>query len=351
MAKTAFMEQRVKFGSLMQTAYGSAEPASTSNSSASEFLPAHLHSARNHSQPSFANTLANSATKKWNKFFMSGKIDARNIVAVHRAVKEDPFAKGQLGTQALRSSRDHYVSARTFSLVLASHRFPWSRGHAARTETSSVYTFDLETETEGEYWLVFRGFLQLQRDVAVGKMATQRSQGFGTHGGGVAACSSKIFEKGSGDSSDGCEEKKKSGLSKILRFLRKPSSSSSLSSVEDEPARPAAPPPDYFLGFNSPGTQVWARLRQAGLETKRVYALDTKRVMIKLRCPAERLEDVAEVLRMKLKTKDGTFVAFREGIRKKFLGVGGSGSRLDEDEVVFRSSERQKIIDFIIRSR
>ena len=97
--------------------------------------------------------------------------------------------------------------------------------------------------------------------------------------------------------------------------LLRHSSSSSLSSVEDEsasPKGPQPPPPDYFLGFNSPGTQIWARLRQAGLETKCVYALDTKRVMIKLRCAPERLEDVAEVLRMKLRTRDGQFLAFRE---------------------------------------
>lgn len=53
---------------------------------------------------------------------------------------------------------------------------------------------------------------------------------------------------------------------------------------------------------------------------------------------------------MQLRTRDGQFLAFRESIRKKFVGV-GSTSRMDEDSVTFRSSERQKIIDFIIRSR
>jgi hypothetical protein len=65
------------------------------------------------------------------------------------------------------------------------------------------------------------------------------------------------------------------------------------------------PPSDYFLGFSSPGTQIWGRLRQAGLETQRLYALDTKKVMIKVRCPVDRLQDVAEALKLKLKTKDG----------------------------------------------
>jgi len=130
------------------------------------------------------------------------------------------------------------------------------------------------------------------------------------------------------------------------------SSSSSLSSYGSEnDDKAAAPPPDYFLGFNSPGTQIWARLRQAGLEGKRVYALDTKRVMLKLRCPEERLEDVAEVLKMKLKTRNGSYIAFRESIRKKFTSVGDKVSKMDEDKVIFRSSERQTIIDFIVRSR
>lgn len=66
-----------------------------------------------------------------------------------------------------------------------------------------------------------------------------------------------------------------------------------------------APPSDYFLGYGSPGTQIWSRLRSAGLETQRVYALDTRRVMLKVRCPVDRLEDVAEALKLKLKTKSG----------------------------------------------
>ena len=49
--------------------------------------------------------------------------------------------------------------------------------------------------------------------------------------------------------------------------------------------RPSPPPSDYFLGFKSPRTAVWSRLRQAGLETPRAYASDPARVMTKVRCP------------------------------------------------------------------
>ena len=36
-----------------------------------------------------------------------------------------------------------------------------------------------------------------------------------------------------------------------------------------------------------------------------MYAVDTNRVMIKVRCPEHRLTDVAEVLRLEMKTVDG----------------------------------------------
>ena len=49
--------------------------------------------------------------------------------------------------------------------------------------------------------------------------------------------------------------------------------------------RTSPPPSDYFLGFKSPRTAVWSRLRQAGLETPRAYASDPARVMTKVRCP------------------------------------------------------------------
>jgi hypothetical protein len=51
--------------------------------------------------------------------------------------------------------------------------------------------------------------------------------------------------------------------------------------------------------------QIWSRLRQAGLETQRIYAVDRTRVLIKIRCPPDRLLDVAEVLRLKLRTREG----------------------------------------------
>lgn len=116
------------------------------------------------------------------------------------------------------------------------------------------------------------------------------------------------------------------------------------------------PPSDYFLGFRSPGTAIWSRLRQAGLETQRVYSLDPNRVMIKVRCPPDRLMDVAEVLRVRLKTKEGTYAAFREDMIDAFECLndpleGPPQVLYCSDDFQFRSSIRQAIINFIIGSR
>lgn len=64
--------------------------------------------------------------------------------------------------------------------------------------------------------------------------------------------------------------------------------------------------------------KIWGRLRQAGLETQRLYALDTKKVMIKVRCPVDRLQDVAEALKMKLKTKEGKLLSLNMNYHRLF---------------------------------
>ena len=345
-ARSALKEQKVKFTTFVKN---SKQAPDLNAVPSDEFLPAHLHSARNHTKPSLFGSLSKAAKDRFDKIFYSGCIDARTIMAVHPAKNEDPFHRGREGTKTLRYSRSTYSRSRTFSLILSSPHFvKWKKQpnqDSFFSRRRSHHSFDLEAETEGEYWLVFRGFLHLQRDVAQGRMAAQRAGGFGNHN--RDAKGAPFSPEHQAANAKGAKTKRRGALSRIFGG----SFDAGAAPLDDHRGEDSAPPSDYFLGFNSPGTQIWARLRQAGLETKRVYALDTSKVMIKLRCPTDRLEDVAEVLRMKLKTKDGSYVAFREAIRKKFLDVGGNCSKMDEDRVFFKSSERQKIIDFIIRSR
>ena len=77
--------------------------------------------------------------------------------------------------------------------------------------------------------------------------------------------------------------------------------------------------------------------------------------MIKVRCPEDRLIDVAEVLRIQLRTFDGGFAPFREDAAEHFLA---NSDMLDIPSIyegkvasLFGSKERQTILDFIIGSR
>ena len=51
-------------------------------------------------------------------------------------------------------------------------------------------------------------------------------------------------------------------------------------------------PPEFFLGWTSPGTQIWSRLRMAGLEVEKLYGLDRRHVLLKIRLPRSKLEEV-----------------------------------------------------------
>ena len=62
-------------------------------------------------------------------------------------------------------------------------------------------------------------------------------------------------------------------------------------------------PPAQFLGWTSAGTQIWARLKMAGLEVKCVFSWDLKKVLLNVKCPQWRLEEVAEHIHMKLKNR------------------------------------------------
>jgi hypothetical protein len=54
---------------------------------------------------------------------------------------------------------------------------------------------------------------------------------------------------------------------------------------------------------------------------------------LKIRCPQWRLEEVAEHMHLKLKTRDGTFKRFKVSRRDNFIPVGASST-------LFKSSER-----------
>jgi Calcium-activated chloride channel len=288
-------------------------------------------------------------------------IHMAQVVTIHPASNADPRSANEFGTVTLRRSQSSHVAARSFSLVLQKHgigavmedvKVQWHRGEGNDAQFRYV---DLEAATESDYWFILRGLLFLHRDALVGRYAKDRAAGMGTRRLDAVGCD-KVRD--SVLHVDEFHEPLTVGwLERTIVNVRKLDTTYREGYVTKLDALP--PPSDYFLGFRSPGTAIWSRLRQAGLETQRVYSLDPNRVMIKVRCPPDRLMDVAEVLRIKLKTKEGSFAPFREDMMDDFAPMVDPledppphpPADVHYDFYQFRSSIRQTIIDFIIGSR
>mmetsp|Transcript_25942 Transcript_25942/g.39750 ORF Transcript_25942/g.39750 Transcript_25942/m.39750 type:complete len:2112 (+) Transcript_25942:199-6534(+) len=342
---------------------------------------------QHHFLPDFKKSVVDIATKTLH----GGSLRAADVIAVHRATHVNPLsAAKEQGTSTLQECKDHItrefqkaikegltsgqkeelvnktllrepVNIRSFSLVMRSGnlvplvsntslQIDSENWHTGQASESSFRYLDIETATNGEYWMLFRGFLLLQRDAMSGRFAAQRAGGFGSMYNNYETMHQlKAAEKNANENNPVPmfnEPEEKGRIKKLISCMAK-------SDDKDKHTHnPKAPPSDFFLGFRSPGTQIWGRLRQAGLETDRIYALDTRRVMIKVRCPADRLMDVAEVLRLKMKTNDGYYATFREDMIEAFQIADDSESCLSKQgSSLFRSSDRQRILDFIINSR
>lgn len=145
-----------------------------------------------------------------------------------------------------------------------------------------------------------------------GRFARDRASGFGCS----YSASQKLVQKYAKQNDSSREEmfqdtdpKTKSRLKGMLPSYHFQNSDANKNDQNVNAVYAKVPPPDYYLG-ETPGTQIWGRLRLAGLETERIFDLDTKRVILKIKCPEDRLMDVAEVLELELKTRNGEYNTF-----------------------------------------
>jgi hypothetical protein len=308
----------------------------------------------------------NTGVRHFTRVVRKGIFRLADVVAVQPARREDPRSvDGDKGTLTLRRSYSNYCQELSFSLVLRSafgrsatnnptsieeYEIRWGTGEGSE---SQFRYFDFEAATEGEYWLVFRGFLLLQRDAAVGRFAEQRAAGIGSHYSRVMGeLREKVAQEYQVHQDEFQEPITVGYLERRLVEWR----GLDMGYMKGYTTPGAVPPPsDYFLGFKAPGTAIWSRLRNAGLEVKRVYSLDRRQVILKINCPTYRIMDVAEVLRVKLKTWDGSFASFRQDLIDLYRPLGdpleGGFCNALPFEYIFASSVRQQIIDFIVRSR
>lgn len=81
----------------------------------------------------------------------------------------------------------------------------------------------------------------------------------------------------------------------------------------------------------------------AGLDVFPVFSWDLHQVILKVRCPAWRLEEVAEKMHIRLKTRSGQYKRFKISHRDSYVK--------NAQGLIFHSSDRQAVIDFILRSK
>ena len=167
-------------------------------------LPDHLFAEKyreevSQSKGSLLQSIKSTLQKNWDKFESSGSIKAADIIDVHPSKKLDPFftrhpSKQVQGTVSLRGSPDDYCPCNTFSIVTpsliltkgkntvaASDEFICQKWYSGRGNPNSFNYINFETATEGEFWVILRGFLRLHRDAASNRFAAERACGIGSH--------------------------------------------------------------------------------------------------------------------------------------------------------------------------
>ncbi len=294
-----------------------------------------------------------------------GKFSFMDIIAIHPATREDPTNPGMYGTSSLRDSSDAFNEAITLSIVIKSRYY-----------LQGFTSVDIECDSLELYYLLLRGFSLLKAEAD-----SQRERDLSTQQSTMEvlqylwkSTNKLVFTNHYAESNAQTDpitslfdpNFKFDRVSAIKFALGKPSGTmmSNKLSGKERPAASASSihspnasyskynsvnylPPAQFLGWSSAGTQIWARLKMAGLEVKCIYSWDLRKVLLKIKCPQWKLEEVAEHMHMKMKNKDGTLRRFKVSRRDTFVRKSGNLN----DNVIFGSSERQQIIDFIIKSK
>jgi hypothetical protein len=297
-------------------------------------------------------------------FHRKGFINIIDIIAIHPASAEDPLTPGKNATQSFRRSLDEFNPALSFSVVLKS---PFQ---------FTVRTVDIECDDEKTYFALLGGFILLRRAVADAKAKSSSPVKI------QSPSRSSINTSHSNIDRNGYRLSPQKMASTVKSII--PNARHGIEGFSDGRSDPIGKmfypdmdfdnmemggvggdgethemesfirgaerrdkglqPPAQFLGWHTKGTQIWARLRMAGLEVKPVFSWDLQRVILKIRCPTWRLEEVAEKMHIRLKLRTGGHKRFKISQRELFQPNTFDGS-------IFRSSDRQRVIDFILRSK
>jgi hypothetical protein len=240
----------------------------------------------------------------WKSYFTfrrTGRFRADDIIAVHPAHRQDPTHTGFYGTPTLRSSLDYYVDSLTFSVVV------WNSG-----SLSGFYTLDIECETQEIYFTLLHGFYLLCQEAAA-KRAAHMSMSLADKCRARLELAVHVWQGTKAviaSISHQLEHREQEQLDPIELLFQSTDSRQIFAEAKKEQyhnTSNSSPkyglPPAQFLGWKSAGTQIWARLKMAGLEVKCVFSWDLQKVIFNVRCPQWRLEEVAEHMHIKLRNR------------------------------------------------
>jgi hypothetical protein len=155
-------------------------------------------------------------------------------------------------------------------------------------------TLDLECDNEETYFILLRGFYMLREEAEDRRKALlleyQQQQAKQKHG--IAwlwdtirtRCSSSSEKQANDPISVLYESQDDRGI--FSAFLSAPKRSDIVNMYPKQQqwleGEKMELPPAQFLGWNTAGTQIWARLAMAGLDVKPVYSWDLTRILLKV---------------------------------------------------------------------
>lgn len=261
------------------------------------------------------------SNRTWTEFFgfyNRGTFRDVDVIAVHRASKPDPTQQGMIGTENIRNSLDACNASLTFTVI-----------YRSSVAVTGYQMLDIECADVPTYFLLLRGFKltiaeaasrqTLEENVAISEVLKRKWEQVHSLWSDVqGSMSSKSNRSLPSDdpitalfqtpSADIVSQVLSAGTSPtgvlsstVSAFNERHSPKKVCQSPLKESRSPL--PLAQFLGWKSAGTQVWARLKMAGLEVKCVFSWDLKRVLMMIRCPQWRLEEVAEAMHMKLRNR------------------------------------------------
>ena len=267
---------------------------------------------------------------------------------IQPATKEDPNYLGMKGTINLRESNDIYNEMLTFS-ILYQNIF----------NKNGYNTLDIECDTDLNYFILIHGFYLLYKDnllkiKQINKEINEKNQKKLSLYENIEWFRNQLFINNqnsmkyikSDNPIDALYDPiiNNTNIFDIFHMTTFKTYNNNNQTNNSHKDLTTKLPIAQFLGWKTAGTQIWARLIMSGLIVKPIYSWNLKSIILKIKCPQWKLEEIAEFIHLKLKNRDGTIKKFKISKRDTFLSIGSDGK-------IFRSSERQQIIDFIIKSK